>query len=246
MEPGPLPPQADEVKYADLLNWLKDTKVLVREDYVGDSQQPIRNLFSNLGLFYRLIQQFITLRKLEGRGICQETLYSMHSIIAEMSNMYGNVPRKISPDYPDFPKGIIMVSSPEYKSFFETSWEPMIRGMQKQYEKNEFLTSFLEMFGMYYSNGRFTILFDSHTRKTLENFETLFSEIIKMNDPLVNQLYETYCLDSLKYYRWYTTSGVARGGRKLTRRRKSNPKSKSKRKHKSRSYKKGSYRRQRH
>jgi hypothetical protein len=236
MEQEPLPPQADEVKYADLLKWLKETKVLVREDYVGDSKQPIHYLFGMLGLFYKFIQQFITLRKLEGRGICQETLYSMHSIIAEMSNMYGNVPRKISSEYPDHPKGVI-VGSPEYKSFFETSWEPMIRGMQKQYEKNEFLTSFLKMFG---SNG-----FDSHTRKTLENFETLFSEIIKMNDPLVNQLYETYYRDGLKYYRWYTTSGVARGGRKLTR-RKSNPKSKSKRKYKRRSYKKSSYRRQRH
>jgi hypothetical protein len=36
------------------------------------------------------------------------------------------------------------------------------------------------------------------------------------------------------------------GGRKLSRRRKSNPKSKSKHKHKRRSYKKSSYRRQRH
>lgn len=245
MELGPLPPQADEEKYADLLNWLSGTMVLVR-DFVGDSQQPIRKLFSKLGLFYKLIEKFITLRKLEGKGICQKTLDSMHSIIVEMSNMYKNIPRKISSDYPDFPKGIIMVSSPEYKYFFENSWEPMIRDMEKQYEKNEFLTSFLEMFGMYYSNGKFTILFDSHTRRTLENFETLFSEIIKMNDNIANQLYETYCLDGLKYDLWYTMSGVARGGRKLTRLRKSNPKSKSKRKHKSRSYKKGSYRRQRH
>lgn len=246
MELGPLPPQADEEKYADLLKWLSGTMVLVREDYVGDSQQPIRRLFTTLALFYKLIQIFITLRKLEGRGICQETLNYMHRIIVEMSNMYGNVPRKISSVYPDFPKGIIMDSSPEYKSFFENSWEPMIRDMKKQYEKNEFLTSFLDMFGMYYSNGRFKILFDSQTRRTLENFETLFSEIIKMNDIIANQLYETYCLDGLKYFRWYTMSGVARGGRKLTRLRKSNPKSKSKRKHKSRSYKKGSYRRQRH
>jgi hypothetical protein len=238
MEQEPLPPQADEVKYTDLLKWLKDTKVLVREDFVGDSQQPIRNLFINLGLFYALIRQFITLRKLEGIGICQETLYSMHSIIAEMSNMYGNAPRKISSKYPDHSKGVIIVGSPEYKSFFKTSWEPMIHGMKEQYEKNEFLTSLLTMFG--------GIWFDSHTLKTLENFETLFSEIFKMNDPLVNQLYETYCLDGLKYYRWYMTSDVARGGRKLTRRRKSNPKSKSKRKYKQRSYKKSSYRRQRH
>jgi hypothetical protein len=219
--------------------------VLIREDYVEDSQKPIRNLFSRLGLFYKFIQKFITLRR-EGRSICQEMLNSMHGIIAEMSNMYGNVPRKISSEYPDHPKGIIMVSSPEYKSFVENSWVPMISGMQKQYEKNEFLTSFLDMFGMYYSDGKFTIWFDSHTRKTLENFETLFSEIIKMNDILANQLYETYCLDSLTYHRWYTMSGVARGGRKLTRLRKSNAKSKSKRKHKRRSFKKSSHRRQRH
>ena len=243
MEQEPLPPQADEVKYADLLNWLSGTMVLVKEDYVEDSQQPIRNLFSKLGFFYKFIQKFITLRR-EGRSICQETLYSMHGIIAEMSNMYGNVPRKISSEYPDHPKGVIVVGSPEYKYFVETSWEPMIRGMQKQYEENEFLTSFLEDFGMYYSNGKLTIWFDSHTRKTLENFETLFSEIIKMNDIPANQLYETYCRDSLRYSRWYERA--KRGGRKLSRRRKSNPKSKSKRKHKRRSYKKGSYRRQRH
>ena len=46
MEQEPLPPQADEEKYADLLQWLSGTMVLVKEDYVEDSQQPIRNLFS--------------------------------------------------------------------------------------------------------------------------------------------------------------------------------------------------------
>ena len=239
MEQEPLPPQADEEKYADLLQWLSGTMVLVKEDYVEDSQQPIRNLFSKLGLFYKFIQKFITLRKREGRGICQETLRSMHSIIDKMSITYGNVPRKISPDYGDHPKGVIFVGSPEYKSFFENSWKPMIRDLLEQYKKSEFLTSFLDDFGSYYDSK---IWFSFHSRKTLQNFETLFSEIIKMNDTLANQLYETY--GGLRYSRWYQRS--ERGGRKLSRRRKSIPKSKSKHKHKRRSYKKSSYRRQRH
>ena len=149
-------------------------------------------------MFYKFIQKFITLRKREGRGRCQETLRSMHSIIDEMSIMYGNVPRKISPDYPDHPKGVIFVGSPEYKSFFENSWKPMIRDLLEQYKKSEFLTSFLDDFGSYYDSN---IWFSSHSRRTLENFETLFSEITKMNDPLVNQLYETY--GGLHYSRWY-------------------------------------------
>ena len=45
---------------------------------------------------------------------------------------------------------------------------------------------------------------------------------------------------------WYRRAETEGGGRKLSRRRKSNPKSKSKHKHKRRSYKKSSYRRQRH
>ena len=47
---------------------------------------------------------------------------------------------------------------------------------------------------------------------------------------------------------WYRPAETEGGGRKLSRRRKSNPKSKSKskHKHKRRSYKKSSYRRQRH
>lgn len=44
---------------------------------------------------------------------------------------------------------------------------------------------------------------------------------------------------------WYRPAETEGGGRKLSRRRKSNPKSKSKHKHKRRSYKKSSYRRQR-
>lgn len=236
MEP-PLPPQA---KYADLLKWLRETMVLVKEDYVEDSQQPIRNLFGKLGLFFKFIQKFITFRNTNTSRMAYATLQSMSNIIAEMSKLYEKVPREISPDYPDHPKGIIYPSSEKYKSFFEKSWKPMIRDLLEQYKKDEFLTFFLENFGSYYDSN---IRFD---RRLLQNFETLFSEIAKVNDTLANQLYETYCLDILKYNHWYEREIADRGGRKLSRRRRSIPKSKSKHKHKRRSYKKGSYRRQRH
>jgi hypothetical protein len=231
MTPPPTPPQIDEKKYAYLLEWLKFTMVLVREDYVGDSEQSIRNLFSKLGLYYKFIGTFIEFRKRQGKANSMSTIDMMDRIIERMSTEYKKRPKNES--------GIIVVGSPEYKSFFENSWKPMIRDLQKQYEKNEFLMSFLEVFGNLYNEN---IWFDL---KQLQNFRTLFFEISKLDETVLNQLYETYCLRSYDYQRWYEHSFARGGGRKLTRRRKSNPKSKVKH-NKRRSYKKSSYKRQRH
>ena len=234
MAPPPTPSMQDEKKYAYLLEWLKFTMVLVREDYVGDCEQPIHNLFSKLGLYYKFIGTFIDFRKRQGRANSMSTIDMMDRIIERMSTEYKKRPKNES--------GIIVVGSPEYKSFFENSWKPMIRDLQKQYEKNEFLTSFLEVFGNLYNEN---IWFDL---KQLQNFRTLFFEISKLDEVVLNQLYETYCVRSYDYQRWYEHSFARGGGRKLTRRRKSNPKSKSNHynKHKRRSYKKSSYKRQRH
>lgn len=234
MTPPPTPSHIDEQKYAYLLEWLKFTKVLVREDYVGDSEQSIRILFSKLGLYYKFIGTFIDFRKRQGRAKTMDTIDMMGRIIERMSTEYKKIPKN--------ERGIIVVGSPEYKSFFENSWKPMIRDLQKQFEKNTFLTSFLEVFGnLYYDH----IWFDL---KQLQNFRTLFFEINKLDETVLNQLYETYCVHSYDYQRWYEHSFDRGGGRKLTRRRKSNPKSKSNHynKHKRRSYKKSSYRRRRY
>ena len=47
-------------EYGALLRWLDGTMVNVRESYVEDSLQPIRNLFSKLILFREFIEMFIT------------------------------------------------------------------------------------------------------------------------------------------------------------------------------------------
>ena len=82
--------------------------------------------------------------------------------------------------------------------------------------------------------------------KKLDNFTLLCAKINQLTDFVIKQLYLTY--NNPKYNGWYYEDAFAYpiGGRKLSRRRKSNPKSKSKHKHKRRSYKKSSYRRQRH
>ena len=240
----PTPSYEDEKKYADLLKWLKETKVLVREDYVGDSKQPIHYLFGRLGLFYKFIQEFITFKKSKGKAASRLTVDMMDKIIREMDIEYKKIPRT--------DKGIAVVGSPEYQQFLK-AWQAKFGSYLDKYKDNEFLMSFLEDFGNLYNRD---IWFDL---KKLQNFLTLFSEINNWDDgdPILDELYETYCgVNSFKYSRWYTMSGmmsgVARGGRKLTRRRKSNPKSKSnhynkdKHKHKRRSYKKSGYRRQRH
>jgi hypothetical protein len=232
MEPIPIPSQMDEQKYAKLLEWLKFTKVLVREDYAEDSKQSIRNLFSKLGLHYNFIGTFIDFRKRQGKDKTMDTIDMMDYIIERMSKEYKEIPKN--------KRGIIVVGSQEYNSFFENSWEPMIRELQNQFEENTFLTSFLEVFGNLYNDHIWFYL------KQLQNFRTLFFEISNLDETVLNQLYETYCVHLDNYQRWYSFDRG--GGRKLTRRRKSNPKSKSNHynKHKRRSYKKSSYRRRRY
>ena len=69
---------------------------------------------------------------------------------------------------------------------------------------------------------------------------------ILVNDARAAKGYLKYSGTSASVSPWYRPAETEGGGRKLSRRRKSNPKSKSKHKHKRRSYKKSSYRRQRH
>jgi hypothetical protein len=109
---------------------------------------------------------------------------------------------------------------------------------------------------------------------TAQNLSTLCTAIYKLDEDKVKSLHDMLCLRNAKYgfkawsilvndaraakgylkhsgtsasvSPWYRREETEGGGRKLSRRRKSNPKSKSKHKHKRRSYKKSSYRRQRH
>jgi len=69
---------------------------------------------------------------------------------------------------------------------------------------------------------------------------------ILVNDAIEAKGYLKHSGTSASVSPWYRRAETEGGGRKLSRRRKSNPKSKSKHKHKRRSYKKSSYRRQRH
>jgi hypothetical protein len=69
---------------------------------------------------------------------------------------------------------------------------------------------------------------------------------ILVNDARASKGYLKHSGTSASVNPWYRREETEGGGRKLSRRRKSNPKSKSKHKHKRRSYKKSSYRRQRH
>ena len=232
--PQPPPSMEEERKYAQLFNWLKDTKVLVHEDYVGDSKQPIRSLFGKLGLFYPFIQKFIIFKKNKGQHASRQTIEEMAKIIREMDIEYKKIPRT--------DKGIVVVGSPEYQQFLK-AWQAKFGSYLDKYKDNEFLMSFLEDFGNLYHRD---IWFDL---KKMQNFLTLFSAINSWDDgdSILDELVKTYCEDPLKYFEWFHAAPTRYGGgRKLTRRRKSNPKSKSKRKHKRRSYKKSSYRRQRH
>jgi hypothetical protein len=111
---------------------------------------------------------------------------------------------------------------------------------------------------------------------TAQNLSTLCTAIYKLDEDKVKSLRDMLCLRNgqiqfdFKAWRiliddaraakgylkhigtsasvspWYRRAETEGGGRKLSRRRKFNPKSKSKHKHKRRSYKKSSYRRQRH
>jgi hypothetical protein len=247
LSPEPTPSQEKREKYAELLRWL-DTMVKVEEYYLPDDnpKQPIRNLFGKLRYVYdELIRMFIIQCS---KGSPMASLDAFNSVIAEMSRMYEKIPRKPMPDYP---KGVIYVGSKEYEQFFNESWKPMIRNLHEGYSKNEFVMFFLENFGSLYRDKE--IYFEL---QNIKNLQTLFAEIAKLSGHLLTQLIETYNggyadgrFDTASirpyYSRWYRREGEG-GGRKLSRRRKSNPKSKSKHKHKRRSYKKSSYRRQRH
>ena len=83
-----------------------------------------------------------------------------------------------------------------------------------------------------------------NSNSEIKNLKTLFSKITKLDDETLNALRYKYIRFDPKMFIPNYANYV--GGRKLTRHRKSNAKSKSKRKHKRRSFKQGSHRRQRH
>jgi|694.fasta_scaffold01885_35 hypothetical protein len=83
---------------------------------------------------------------------------------------------------------------------------------------------------------------DEFKRHEQKKFQALFSKIVELNDDTMSALIFYY----MTHYTWNIfTPEEYRGGRKLSRRRKSNPKSKSKHNKRRRSFKKSSYRRQR-
>jgi hypothetical protein len=75
-------------EYGALLRWLDGTMVNVRESYVEDSLQPIRNLFTALGMFYPLIAKFIEYRKNKGKKLTLDTVSLMYSINVEMKEEF--------------------------------------------------------------------------------------------------------------------------------------------------------------
>ena len=211
-------------EYGALLRWLDGTMVNVRESYVEDSLQPIRNLFTALGMFYPLIAKFIEYRKNKGKKLTSDTVYLMYSINVEMKEEFKKKPQ-------------VVTTSDSYKEFVKR-WEARTEKINKTTNNDEFLESFLQtFFGLYRS--RDSIDFDV---KTLENFTLLCTEISQLNDLVLDQLYQTYT--NPKYNEWYQKRYI--GGRKLSRRRKSNSKSKLKYNKRRRSYKKSSHKRQRH
>lgn len=221
--------QEDKKKFDALLRWLNETRVIVRELYVGDSEQPIRNLFNTVGLYYPLVVKFIEYRKNKGRKFTLETVYLMNGINAEMKEEFEKRPRNEA--------GIVIVASDSYKDFVK-HWKERVEKLYKLTNNDEFLESYLQsFFGLF--SSRDDIWFDV---KQLENFTLLCSKIAQLNDLVLDQLYETY--NNPKYNELYERS--YKGGRKLSRRRKSNPKTKSKHNKRRRSYKKSSHRRQRH
>lgn len=224
----------EQQEYGALLRWLNDTIVMVRQAYVGDSEQPIRNLFKELTLYAPVIKAFIEYRRYKGKKSTADILYSMNSINVEMKEEYTKRPKN--------EHGVIEVASDSYQDFAK-HWREKIEQINKM-KKNEFLELFLKtFFGLYrYHTSGLDVI--NMNERTLDNFTLLCVKINQLNDLdlVVDQLYRTY--DNPKYNEWYYGTS-AFGGRKLSRRRKSNSKSKLKRRRKS-SHRRQSHRRQRH
>lgn len=222
-------------EYGALLSWLNRTMVMVRQAYVGDSEQPIRNLFKELTLYYPLIKEFIEYRKNKGKKLTSDVLYSMNSINLEMKADFEKRPRN--------ERGMTIVGSDSYKEFAER-WREKIEKINQLTNNDEFLESFLKtFFGLYRTRDYIDL-----DEKKLDNFTLLCVKIAQLNDLVLDQLYQTY--SNPQYNEWYYGRSVyvpyrGMGGRKISRRRKSNSKSKLKRRRKS-SHRRQSHRRQRH
>ena len=197
----------------------QDSRIFVTLDATGSSpkKQPIRNLFIALGIFFRLIVKFINYRRIKGQKETSATVSLMYTINNDMKEVFKKRPKKTSVNY----------------NSFKEDWEKKI----SVFKWNDFLDQFL---GTLFNLDTFDV-------NTLENFILLCSEIGNLDDSVLEQLYETY--PNSKYNKLYETETKiqeSKGGRKLSRRRKSNSKSKLKYNKRRRSYKKSSHRRQRH
>jgi hypothetical protein len=141
-------------------------------------------------------------------------------------------------DYEQMPKNeddVIEVASHAYQEFAK-------RWIEKTKEiEDKFLELFLNTFlgSSRTSDGDYVI---NMNEKKLDNFTLLCAKINQLTDFVIEQLYLTY--NNPKYNGRYYEDAFAYpiGGRKLSRRRKSNPKSKSKLKRR----RKSSHRRQSH
>ena len=215
--------------YTPLLRWLNGTFVSVHESVRVDSKQdsriPIRNLFIALGTFFQLIVKFINYRIIKGKKETSATVSFMYTINNDMKEVFKKRPKKTSVDY---------------NIFKEEEWEKKISVFRK-WKYDDSLKDFLHQFlNTFFNLNTFDV-------NTLENFILLCSEIDKLDDSVLQQLYETY--PNSKYNKLYETETKiqeSKGGRKLSRRRKSNSKSKLKYNKRRRSYKKSSHRRRRH
>ena len=234
--------QDEQKDYTPLLRWLngtfvsvhesvrvdskQDSRIFVTLDATGSSpkKQSIRNLFIALGTLFQLIVKFINYRIIKGKKETSATVSFMYTINNDMKEVFKKRPKKTSVDY----------------NRFKEDWEKKISVFRK-WKYDDSLKDFLDQF----LNTLFNL--DTFDVNTLENFILLCSEIDKLDDSVLQQLYETY--PNSKYNKLYETETKiqeSKGGRKLSRRRKSNSKSKLKYNKRRRSYKKSSHRRQRH
>ena len=231
----------DKQKYHELLGWLNGTKVMVRKDYDNDSEQSISNLFKELALYSRVIKEFIEYRKNKGRKVTSSLVYSMQSIKADIERQM-----------PKNEDDVIEVGSHAYQEFAKR-WIEKTEPIEKE---DKFLELFLNTFlGSSRSSDDAAFYVINMNEKKLDNFTLLCVKIAQLDEFVFLQLYETY--DVRKYNEWYLDpeqnfKHFKMGGRKLSRRRKSNPKSKSKLKrrrkssHRRQSHRRQSHRRQRH
>jgi len=239
--------EMEQKNYSDLFYWLNNTMVEMEEDYVnGVQRKPIRNLFGYLKYSYKdLIQrlfEFILgvpseITPEERRGLeTRDFTDGEHRGLIQLGddiNAVFDVMKRTYQEMPRDDEGKSNAESDAFKKFIKNEWNPTINRLKREYSRNDFVTHLLER----YRFMNEPVFFQP---KHVRNLQTLFATIVKMPRPLLIQLRETFN-DTQYYNTWYGPKLESEGGgRKLSRRRKTNPKSKSKskHKHKRRSYKK--------